>query len=121
MAERGRGSLVLFSSIAAAAPRRRNAAYSAAKAALEVYAKALRHELEPRGVKVLVIALGYVDTRQSYGMRLLFPIARPESVAEYVAGAAQHSAGKRHFPWFWFWITALLRLLPWSIYRRLSF
>lgn len=121
MAERGRGSVVLFSSIAAAAPRRRNAAYSAAKAALETYAKALRHALESKGVQVLVIALGYVDTRQSYGMRLLFPIARPDAVAGFVVRAARGRGGKRYYPWFWWWITTLLRVLPWRVYSRLSF
>jgi short-subunit dehydrogenase len=121
MAERGSGSIVLFSSIAAAAPRRRNAAYSAAKAALETYAKALRHELEPKGVRVLVIALGYVDTAQSYGLELRFPVARPEAVAGFVTRAAKSRAGKHYYPWFWWWITTLLRFLPWRIYSRLSF
>lgn len=120
MAERGRGAIVLFSSIAAAAPRRRNAAYSAAKAALEVYARALRHELEPRGVRVVVIALGYVDTAQSYGMRLMFPVAQPNAVAKYAIIAAQ-GGGKHYYPWFWYWITTALRLLPWRVYSRLSF
>ena len=120
MAERGKGALVLFSSIAAAAPRRRNAAYSAAKAALETYASALRHDLEPKGVRVLLVALGYVDTRQTFGMRLRFPIARPEAVARYVVRAMSGRGGKHYYPWFWWWITAILRVLPWRVYSRLS-
>ena len=120
MAVRGTGAIVLFSSIAAAAPRRRNAAYSAAKAALEVYARALRHELEPKGVRVVVIALGYVDTAQSYGMRLLFPVAQPNAVAKYAIVAAR-GGGKHYYPWFWYWVVAVLRLLPWRVYSRLSF
>jgi short-subunit dehydrogenase len=121
MAERGRGVVVLFSSIAAAAPRSRNAAYSAAKAALEVYAKALRVELEPRGVRVVVVALGYVDTRLSFGMKLLFPVASPEAVAAFVLGRTLRGAGKYHYPRFWWWITIILRHLPWNLYRRLKF
>jgi decaprenylphospho-beta-D-erythro-pentofuranosid-2-ulose 2-reductase len=121
MAERGRGVIVLFSSIAAAAPRSRNAAYSAAKAALEVYAKALRVELEPHGVRVVVIALGYVDTRLSFGMKLLFPVASPEAVAAFVLSRAMRVAGKSHFPQFWWWVTIILRHLPWILYRRLKF
>lgn len=121
MASRGKGVIVLFSSIAAAAPRSRNAAYSAAKAALEVYAKALRVDLEPRGVRVVVIALGYVDTRLSFGMKLLFPVSSPAAVAEYVVRRALHASGKRHYPRFWWWITMTLRHLPWALYRRLRF
>ncbi|HKO93595.1 MAG TPA: SDR family NAD(P)-dependent oxidoreductase, partial [Polyangiaceae bacterium] len=49
MMARGQGVIVFVSSIAAAAPRTKNSAYSAAKAALETYAVALRHALEPHG------------------------------------------------------------------------
>lgn len=121
MATRGSGSVVLFSSIAAGAPRTRNAAYSAAKAALETYGKALRHHLEPKGVRVLVIALGYVDTALSFGMSLKFPVAQPAEVADYVLRRAKLAAGKRYFPGFWWVITMILRHLPWLMYRRLSF
>jgi NAD(P)-dependent dehydrogenase (short-subunit alcohol dehydrogenase family) len=121
MAAAGSGSIILFSSIAAAAPRQRNAAYSAAKSALETYAKALRTELEPHGVRVLVLALGYVDTALSFGLPLRFPVASPESVAAFVLRHGMSSAGRRYFPTFWWWITMVLRHLPWFIYRRLSF
>ena len=121
MAERGSGSIIFFSSIAAAAPRKKNAAYSAAKAALEVYAKALRVSLEPAGVAVLVLTLGYVDTALSFGMPLRFPVATPEAVATYVLKNALGRGGKRHFPSFWWWVTTILRHLPWFVYRRLSF
>jgi len=121
MATAGAGSIVLFSSIAASAPRQKNAAYAAAKAALETYAKSLRTALEPRGVRVLVLSLGYVDTTLSFGLPLLFPVASPVAVAAYVVKHGLHASGKRHFPAFWWWITTILRHLPWFIYRRLSF
>ena len=119
MARRGKGAVVMFSSIAAAAPRSRNAAYSAAKAALEVYARALRHELEPKGVRVAVLALGYVDTRLSFGMQLRFRVATPNEVATFAMGSDLR--GRHYYPRFWWWITCVLRHLPWSVYRRLSF
>jgi short-subunit dehydrogenase len=119
MARQGTGALVLFSSIAAAAPRRKNVAYSAAKAALEVYARGLRHELEPKGVRVAVLALGYVDTHLSFGMHLLFRVATPDEVASYAVGTGLR--GRRYYPRFWWWITFILRHLPWTVYRRLSF
>jgi decaprenylphospho-beta-D-erythro-pentofuranosid-2-ulose 2-reductase len=120
MGERGRGTIVLFSSIAAAAPRRRNPAYSAAKAALETYARGLRHALDPKGVHVTVIALGYVDTAQSYGQGLMFPVATPTDVANYAFRVARHG-GKHYYPWFWYWVVTILRMLPWRVYARLSF
>ena len=120
MLPRGHGEIVLFSSIAAGAPRSRNAAYSAAKAALEVYAKALRHNLEPKGIGVRVYALGYVDTALSFGRRLLLPIASPEATARRVLRDRNRS-GKYYYPRFWWWVLMILRHLPWALYRRLSF
>jgi len=119
MRSRGAGQVILFSSIAAAAPRGRNVAYSAAKAALEIYARGLRKELEPKGVRLAVIALGYVDTRLSFGMKLRFPVADPDAVGEYVVSRRLH--GRCHYPRFWWWITLVLRHLPWPIYRRMPF
>jgi short-subunit dehydrogenase len=124
MAGARRGVIVLFSSIAAAAPRTKNLAYSAAKAALEAYAHGLRHALAPAGVEVLVVALGYVDTPQSFGQKLLFPVASPESVARAVLkriSARRPGGGRQYFPWFWWWITTALRYIPWAVYRRLNF
>ena len=119
MGSRGIGQVILFSSIAAAAPRGRNVAYSAAKAALEIYARGLRWELEPKGVRVAVIALGYVDTRLSFGMKLRFPVADPDAVGEYVV--RRRLRGRCYYPRFWWWIVLVLRHLPWPIYRRMPF
>jgi short-subunit dehydrogenase len=122
--EQGGGSIVLFSSIAAAAPRAKNPVYSAAKSALETYARGLRHALWQQRVGVWVIALGYVDTPQTFGTSLLFPKMSPEAVADHVVSGLLRKprrSGKRYFPRFWWWVTACLRLLPWFVYRRLRF
>jgi NAD(P)-dependent dehydrogenase (short-subunit alcohol dehydrogenase family) len=122
--ERGGGSIVLFSSIAAVAPRARNPAYSAVKAALEVYAQGLRHALWQKGVGVWVVALGYVDSPQTFGKALLFPKKSPDAVADFVVNRLLRrpsQSGKRYFPLFWWCVTACLRLLPWFLYRRLRF
>ena len=103
------------------APRSKNPAYSAAKAALETYAAGLRHALASRNVAVMVVALGYVDTPQSFGLSLLLPIASPEAVAEHVVRRLRGAGGKAYFPRFWWGVTTTLRLMPWSIYRRLQF
>ncbi len=120
MLPRRRGEIVLFSSIAAGAPRTRNAAYSAAKAALEVYARGLRHSLEPQGISVRVYALGYVDTPLSFGRKLLLPIASPEATARHVVSHRDRS-GKYYYPRFWWWVLIVLEHMPWALYRRLSF
>lgn len=118
---RDHGTLVLFSSIATAAPRRRNVAYTAAKSALESYARSLQHRYAGSGVRVQVYALGYVDTAMTRGRRLLLPVADPANVARTVVGGLSQSRRFRYAPAFWRPIVFVLERLPWSIYRKLEF
>lgn len=121
MKERGKGTLVAFTSIAAAVPRRRNMVYAASKAGLETWLAALRHHLCGTGVRVQGYALGYVDTAMTHGLKLLFPRASPRAVATRVADRLHKDLGIVSFPRYWWLVTRVLRILPWWIYRRLRF
>jgi short-subunit dehydrogenase len=118
---RGSGTLVTFSSIAAAAPRRRNPVYSSTKAAVEVYCRGLRHYFRDSEVVVQTYALGYVDTAMTFGQKLLFPIASPAEIARHVADNLHRDRGRVYLPRFWALVVLVLRHLPWSLYKRLSF
>jgi short-subunit dehydrogenase len=118
---RGRGTVVLFSSVAAAAPRGRNVVYGAAKAALEHYGRALQHRLADGNVRVQIYALGYVDTAMAKGRRLLLPPADPRRIAHKVVDGLDRGRRFTYLPRYWQVIVFLLRRLPWPIYRRLKF
>lgn len=62
MVERGRGTVVIVSSIASFTPMRKAAPYAAAKSHATAYARSLALEVEPRGVRVLAVCPGYVRT-----------------------------------------------------------
>jgi decaprenylphospho-beta-D-erythro-pentofuranosid-2-ulose 2-reductase len=117
----GNGTIVLFSSIAAAAPRGRNVVYGAAKAALEHYGRSLQHRLVKSHVRVQIYALGYVDTAMTAGRRLLLPPADPQRIARAVIEGMAHGRRFTYLPRYWRAIVFGLRHLPWPIYRRLSF
>jgi decaprenylphospho-beta-D-erythro-pentofuranosid-2-ulose 2-reductase len=119
--QQGRGTIVLFSSIAAAAPRGRNVVYGAAKAALEHYGRSLQHRLAQRPVRVQIYALGYVDTAMAAGRRLLLPPADPQQIARTVVGGLHRDRRFTYLPRYWRAIICGLRLMPWPIYRRLRF
>ncbi len=121
LTRQGRGDVVMFSTIAASAPRRRNMAYASAKAALEFYGRALRHHLVDTGVRVHVYALGYVDTAMSFGQQLKLPVAAPEEVAREVVANLGRDRGVVYYPRFWALVTFALRHLPWFLYRHLKF
>lgn len=117
---RRRGAIVLVSSIAAAAPRGLNAAYSASKQALESFARSLRFRLQGSGVSVGVLVLGYADTALAHGLPLRLPMVRPSAVARYLVRRGAFE-GRTHYPRFWAPTTLVLRHLPWFIYRRMRF
>ena len=119
--QRGRGTLVGFSSIAAAAPRRQNVVYSSAKAGLETYLRGLRHRFADTPVSVQGYALGYVDTAMAYGKKLLLPAVSANAVANEVVRNLNRDIGIKYYPAYWRLITLALRLLPWFIYKRLRF
>ena len=92
LAERGRGVLVLLSSIVAFQGTPYAAHYSATKAYVQALAEALHVELAPRGVDVLASAPGPVHSEfaERAGMRM----GRALSPAE-VARATVHALGRR--------------------------
>lgn len=117
----GQGNAVVFTSIAADAPRGRNAAYASAKKALEFYCRALQHHFAGTKISIQICALGYIDTTMSFGARLLFPTASPEKVAEFALRSCQSGTRFSYFPRFWLPIIMMLKVLPWWVYKRLRF
>lgn len=122
----GLATVVVISSIAAAAPRSRNPAYAAAKAALESFCLSLRVELARIGTvasRLQIYRLGYVDTGLSYGQNLLLPAISPERAARRIVGNLQtdFTSAYRYLPGYWRWLALLLKSLPWRLYRRLNF
>jgi short-subunit dehydrogenase len=115
------GTLVLFSSIAATAPRRRNVVYSAAKSALESYARSMQHRFAETSVNVQLYALGYVDTSMTRGRRLLLPVVSSSRVADMVVRRLDDRHRKAYYPRFWRVVARGVARLPWALYRRLDF
>ena len=69
MLARGRGVIVHVTSIQAALPLHdATLAYAAAKAALSNYSKGLSKELGPKGVRVLRVSPGWVETEAAAGL-----------------------------------------------------
>lgn len=116
-------SILVVSSIAAVAPRSQNSSYSAAKKALENYAMSLRHYCFQAQIptNIQVIRLGYMESGFTRGKTLLFPIAKPQAVAQLIFKLKDRDFGLRVFPSFWGFILFVLTKLPWAIYKRLRF
>jgi 3-oxoacyl-[acyl-carrier protein] reductase len=104
MARRGGGAIVLVSSIAGLVGNSGQTNYAAAKAGLGGFARALSHEIGPLGLRINVIAPGFIDTdmtaallakngRKELAKRIaLRRVGQPEDVAGAVEFLLSNSA-----------------------------
>jgi NAD(P)-dependent dehydrogenase (short-subunit alcohol dehydrogenase family) len=115
------GTIVGISSVAGERGRRGNPAYCASKAALTTYLESLRNRLARHGVRIVTIKPGFVDTAMTRGMKGLFWVVSPESVAERAYALAVRGAGSSAFvPARWALVALVVRLLPSFVFRRLA-
>lgn len=116
-------SILMVSSIAAVAPRSVNSSYSAAKTALESYAQSLRHHCYQAKIptRIQVVRMGYMESGFTRGKKLLFPIAPPRQVANFILKRKDQDFGIQVFPKFWVLILFIISQLPWAIYKRMRF
>ena len=113
------GFVCALSSVAGDRPRRKVRTYGMAKAALNDYLGKLRSRLARKGVRVITIKLGSVDTRMvSHRRRHPFVLSARDA-AVGIVDAAERSDGVVYLPFSWKVIMMGMKLVPESIYQRL--
>ncbi len=118
--QQGSGQIIALSSVAGDRGRQSNYIYGAAKAGLSAYLQGLRNRLYPRGVKVLTVKPGFVDTPMTAHLKKGLLMASPEKVARDILRAADKDSCVLYTPWFWRWIMLIIKLVPEKIFRRLK-
>lgn len=119
MRERGGGTLVVLSSVAAERPRRENVVYGASKAGLDALAQGLGDALHDEGVRVLVVRPGFVHTRMTKGLSPAPLSTTPQQVARVVADGLEGNASTVWAPRALRWLMAAVKLVPRPIFRRM--
>ena len=117
----GHGALVVIGSVAGDRGRRSNYVYGSAKAGLGVFVEGLRHRLASRGVTVVLVKPGPVDTPMTADLPkggLLW--STPQRVADDILAGIDRGSAVVYTPWFWRWIMRVIRALPDAIFKRLS-
>lgn len=120
LADQGRGTLIAISSVAGDRGRQSNYIYGSAKGGLSVYLQGLRNAMFHRGVHVMTVKPGFVDTAMTYGLPGLFLVASPQTVAARILLAMDKKRNEIYLPWFWRWIMLIIRHLPEPIFKRLK-
>ena len=119
MRQANRGTLVVFSSIAGARVRRANYVYGSAKAGLDGFASGLADALHGTGVRLLIVRPGFVIGRMTKGMTPAPLSSTPSQVAAATERALAKDRRTVWIPWALGPVSAVMRLLPQFVWRRM--
>jgi short-subunit dehydrogenase len=119
MRQAGRGTLVVFSSVAGVRVRCANYVYGSAKAGLDGFASGLADALAGSAVRLLLVRPGFVIGRMTSGMSPAPFSSTPEQVADAVVTALARGRSEVWVPAVLRPVFAGMRLLPRAVWRRL--
>jgi short-subunit dehydrogenase len=117
--QQGHGTLAIISSVAGDRGRGSNYVYGTAKAALSTFAQGLRNRLYSKGVHVLTVKPGFVDTPMTADLPKGPLFASPERVARDIIRAIDRKQCVLYTPWFWRWIMLVIKAIPEPVFRKL--
>lgn len=111
--------LMYLSSVAACRGRAKNSLYGASKSAVEVYLEGLQQAAEIHQ-HISIAKLGFIDTKQTYGLPGIFYAAPPKECAQACWNALQKKKRRFYYPRFWQGIMAIITRLPFVIFKRMK-
>jgi len=117
---RSRGFLCVLTSVAGDRGRPRNHLYGSSKAAVSTYLQGLRARVAGRGLSVVDVRPGIVDTGLTWGLPDLPLRAAPERVARDVVRGVERGRAVVYTPRFWRLVMAAIRAIPDRIFSRLD-
>jgi decaprenylphospho-beta-D-erythro-pentofuranosid-2-ulose 2-reductase len=114
------GVIAVISSVAGDRGRQSNYVYGAAKAAVTTFTSGLRQRLYSKGVRVVTIKPGFVDTPMTAAFKKGVLWASPEAVATSIVRAIDRGTPVLYTPGFWRPIMWIIRAIPEHVFRRLK-
>ncbi len=113
-------NLVGIGSVATMRGRGKNIVYGSAKQGLEFYFSAIRHAYQGHPMKTQFYRVGFMQTSMLGENKSPLPAADPDWMAERIVKGMHKDSGPRYLPSWWGVIALILKLLPWSIFRKLN-
>ncbi len=120
LAAQGTGTLVVIGSVAGDRGRQSNYAYGAAKGGLAIFLEGLRNRMFRRGVHVVTVKPGFVDTPMTAHLERNALFAPPAAVARAILRAVERRRDVIYVPWFWGPIMLAIRHLPERLFKRMG-
>jgi len=116
----GQGTIVGIGSIAGDRGRCKNPAYGASKAGLHTFLEALRNRVGRRGVKVVTVKPGFVDTAMTQGVPGLFWLISADRAAAIILKKARRGTVCAYVPARWRLVMAIIRRIPSAVFKHLK-
>jgi short-subunit dehydrogenase len=101
--------------------RAKNPIYAASKAGLDAYLSALRQRLFRKGIRVVTLKPGFVDTPMTAQMAKTPVFAQPAAIGRGIVRAIDRRADVVYLPWWWRFIMLVVRIMPEALFKRMSF
>ncbi|WP_028487102.1 SDR family oxidoreductase [Thiomicrorhabdus chilensis] len=120
MEQQGWGTLAVITSVAGDRGRQANYVYGAAKGMLSIFLQGLRNRLYPKGVHVLDIKPGFVDTPMTADFPKGPLWANPQAIANSIVKAVERKRNTLYTPFFWRWIMLIIRNIPEFIFKKMK-
>lgn len=118
--KRGHGTLIGISSVAGERGRASNYIYGSAKAGFTAWLSGLRNRLWRKGVHVITVLPGFVNTKMTDGMNLpRLLTAEPSEVAEAIYHAAKNKKSIVYCKKVWWPIMLIIKLIPERFFVKL--
>jgi decaprenylphospho-beta-D-erythro-pentofuranosid-2-ulose 2-reductase len=116
----GHGCLAVISSVAGDRGRQSNYVYGSAKALVSAFMSGLRQRLHPKGVNVMTIKPGFVDTPMTAHLPKGPLWAQPDQVARAIVNGVDKGTHVLYVPSFWFVIMTIIKTIPEFVFVKLK-
>lgn len=118
--QQGQGCIAVISSVAGDRGRQSNYVYGAAKGALTIFLQGLRNRLAKKGVAVVTIKPGMVDTPMTAHMRKGRLFANPRVVGQGIYQAMMKRKDVVYVPAYWRYIMWIIKSIPESRFKKMN-
>lgn len=119
--KRGSGVIVGISSVAGERGRATNYVYGSAKAGFTAYLSGLRNRLACKGVHVVTVLPGYIDTKMLQGLNPPKQLtAQSDDLAEVIFHAVLRKKNIIYYKRVWRLIILLIKIIPENFFKRMN-